>query len=339
MKRFTNSLLEKARFQADPLADQLISQVIFDDRLSQLFQLSSPYDIQNLPEEVREYFLQPTPLPDWADVRKIKLSSHFLEQHLEIILNLLGSYSLPYCFAAAKGAKALQITGQMTHNTEARLAYTAAFVLTTLHREALLSPEKGPFAIKKIRLIHALNRYQIEQSKQWSEGWGKPINQEEMSGTNLAFSLIILRGLRKLGYVIKKEESEAYLHTWAVISYLLGVSEELLPTNGKEAYHLEKLIAGNQFRPSEAGQALTASLIYNLTKATPKSINQDQIQAYIRFLVGNEVANILGIPETYIFSRQVLRVSLWVQKFMLQFSTLSSSDKVHKKLLEIRAKI
>ena len=127
---------------------------------------------------------------------------------------------------------------------------------------------KGIQSILKIRLIHAAVRYMMlhkekilddhqhnnnidpnnfllayvfdsqQQENSWygdkkPDAWdmksdGVPINNEALAIILLTFSFTILYGLKKIGVKINKEQRDAYLHTWNIIGYTLGVDERFL---------------------------------------------------------------------------------------------------------------
>jgi len=57
---------------------------------------------------------------------------------------------------------------------------------------------------------------------------GIPINQEALAVILLTFSFVILRGLKKIGVKLSKQQQDAYLHSWNVVGYLLGVNDVFL---------------------------------------------------------------------------------------------------------------
>lgn len=118
-----------------------------------------------------------------------------------------------------------------------------------------------------------------------------------MAGTNQSFSLIAIRGLRKMGIDVTPSEASSYMHLWNVIGYLLGVDETLLPDTNKEAFLLDKLIAGRHFKPSPAGKELTASLIDFLKLSSPTVLPNGFVESYMRYFLGDKVSDILEIPQ------------------------------------------
>jgi hypothetical protein len=168
--------------------------------------------------------------------------------------------------------------------------------LDVVDKNAFAPAGKGIRSIQKVRLIHAAIRYHVNRSGQWQDVWGVPVNQEDMVGTHLSLSYIVLDGLSKLGFYYSQEEAEAYLHLWNVIGAMLGIDEDMLPKSMKAAYWLEKRIRERHFRQSEAGIGLTKALLDCITEAAPVSLAKDFLPAYMRFLIGDKVADLLAVP-------------------------------------------
>mgnify|MGYP000008067982 CR=1 FL=1 len=235
---------------------------------------------------------------DTLDNLKLSKGTIFFQQYEREILFLLGSLSLPYCYAAAKGAKVLCFSDRIISNPEKRLSETASFVMKVMEPDAFLSTGNGIVASIQVRLIHAMVRYHIRKSNKWVEFNEIPINQEDMAGTNLSFSLIILRGLRKMGIRFTDAEAEAYLYLWSVVGRFTGVKSELLIPNRKFAFDLEKKISERHFSVSYEGQLLTKSLVTYLTNSIPVKIVQSQQENIMFYLLGDKVSQILGIKKT-----------------------------------------
>lgn len=226
-------------------------------------------------------------------------ATDFYRQNQQTIGLILGLYALPYCYLGADGARVLYLSERIRKDTYNRLVETGNFLKAVMNYDNW--EDNKIFAIcNKVRLMHAAIRYFTLHSQKWDMAWGYPINQEDMLGTNLAFSLVVLRGMRKLGYSIDNTYERAYLHTWNVISFLLGIDKALLPANAQEAIKIERIIAARQFRQSIESQALTDSLMQAVRGISPNEWTANLLQAQSRFLLGEKYAEMLGVKETNI---------------------------------------
>ena len=231
----------------------------------------------------------------------------FFKKYAAQIGLTLGCFSLPYCYLGANGAQVLWLTERIKNDTARRLRETGEWVFGVNNPKEWLTGNAIGRTLK-IRLIHAGARWFSLHSGRWNMAWGYPVNQEDMAGTNLAFSYIVLRGLRKSGIVATEQEEEDYLHHINVIGYLNGVADELIPRNLREAYHLDRAIARRQFAPSEAGVGLTRSLLNAIASQGGQATDRPEAirnlaAGEMRFFMGDEYANWLGVPTAPVGKR------------------------------------
>jgi hypothetical protein len=302
---YTNDFLSAQRQLTDPVADGLIAKVFAGPEQKKLLYqylgtLQYNRQLQTLPEQYRHepLFLNADKLPVWAKPQLMKEGTAFFARYANLVMNMLGLLSLPYCYAAADGSRVLYMSERLRTDVERRLQETGQFVWDVMAPDAFEPEGKGFVSILKVRLMHAAARYYAYQSGQWQPGWGAPVNQEDMAGTNLSFSLLVMRGLRKLEIAVNYPKQQAFMHLWNTIGSLLGLSDDLLPPDGKAAILLEQGISRRQFRPSEQGRALTQGLVnyfYSLNAQPP--FGSAQTVQLMRFLLSNDVANIIGLPN------------------------------------------
>lgn len=295
--------LSKYRALGDKEADEIINQIVDQNGISSLRQLMSFLsDYQNLSFENQSPILQlflsaNASLPVFYDKKKLIRSTDFYRGNQQNIALILGLYSLPYCYLGADGAKVLYMSERIKNDTYRRLTETGSFLKAVMNYDNWKSERIFSICLK-VRLLHATIRYFTLHSKQWNLAWGYPINQEDMLGTNLAFSLVVLRGMEKLGYSVDKTYEDAYINTWNVIGFLLGIKQEIMPENYLEAVKIDKQIAQRQFRQSVEGQELTNSLIQVVRSFAPSEITANLLQSQSRILLGEKYAKMLGIAET-----------------------------------------
>ena len=310
---FSTAYLSEQRKEGDTLADSFIAHVFADTEQKTGLQnwlhgLAANRQLTVLPAA---YMNEPIivtagQLPGWADFKLMQAGAAFFARHAQVIMNLLGLHSLPYCYAAANGAMVLHLSNRIKSDTGKRLAETGEFIWEVMAPNAFEPEGKGFISCLKIRLMHAAVRYYTLKSGKWDEAWGFPVNQEDMAGTNLSFSLLIIRGLRKFGYTISYADQQAYLHLWNVIGHLLGSNSDLLPTDGRQANQLEEAIRLHQFRPSEHGRELTAALIRYFASVTANPLfSANETVQIMRYLLGNELADTLNLDMSPISSIQL----------------------------------
>jgi hypothetical protein len=301
-RAFPDSLLDPLRQVGDPAADAVVAVLAAEGghaTLGRLMQYLTDYEtlaITAQPTAVQEFISRQSQLPEGVDEVLFRRGIAFFWQHYQLVALLLGTYALPYCYAGANGAQVLWISERIKTKTQQRLEETGAFVFGIM-QERDWDNGLNFVRIAKIRLLHAAVRWYTLQSGRWNADWGYPVCQEDMAGTNLAFSYIILKGLRKISVGASTADEEAYLYYWNVVGTLLGLDPLLQPANLREAYHLDRAIARRQFRPSEAGRGLTKALLGTIEQQITSPTLRNLPAAQMRYFLGDELADSLDVPR------------------------------------------
>ncbi len=296
----TYDKLPELRLQGDAPVDRVVSQYMQAGKASELYSLLQSLEHNRTLDNALSTFgfsgLLPYPaVPAWADADKMNAGRAVFQQFGLEIMTLLGVLSLPYCYAAAEGARVLWLAEKMRNQPGKRLLDTATFVHQVLDADAFAPQGQGLAAIMKVRLTHALVRFYVSSNAEYTLA-SVPVNQEDLLGTNLAFSSIVIKGLIKMGIALSSSEKEGFMHLWNVIGHLGGIDENILPGTLTEALHLEHIIAKHQFGPSEEGRALTSLLIEHFQKTLPSAAIRNLIAPQMRYFLGDKVSEIIGLP-------------------------------------------
>lgn len=289
------------RNEGDEPADRVVEELARQEGITYLRQLMphlanfTVYNFAELHPLFAKFYEQNAHFPNNYNKKLVVRSTDFYMRYQQQIGMLLGCYSLPYCYLAEDGARVLCMSQRIGKDTYQRLKETGNFVRRVMNNDYWQS-EHIFSIIFKVRFMHAFVRYFTLNSGKWQNEWGHPINQEDMAGTNLAFSLIVLRGLRKMGLSVDESAEEAYLMHWYYIGQLLGVKPDLLVTSIKEAITLDKAIAERQFRASQSGQELTKALMNCYAEMTGSQLATQFFQAQAHLLLGEQYAQMLAIP-------------------------------------------
>lgn len=171
----------------------------------------------------RPSWLQPDLLVDGQTV--------FLKYSTSCAMGLM-YFSLIGGFSAPKIVKVLDATGYLTKQsanvTWRRLNETFSMVIACLFEDnALQVGNQGWMHVLSVRLLHSRVRRRISKGGGWdTKTYGVPINQEDMLGTLLSFSINIIETIERIGAPFLTDyEREAYLHLWRYIGYIIGVDE------------------------------------------------------------------------------------------------------------------
>ncbi|TSE07654.1 oxygenase MpaB family protein [Aquimarina algiphila] len=325
----TDKFLDEKRKKTDPLADQIMHEIItsgnhaqFIKTLKALVRNNSysehqfdlfPIEIQ---QKLNEYFKTTSTLPEWLDWKLIQLGQDVFNRYVLLIMMMLQYKSLPLCYSCKNGAKILHLTGRLTERYGSskifkRLAETGQMVANTMSPGSFLPNGKGIVTIQKVRLIHAMVRYFLQSTKYNTYEWdtdelGAPINQEDLTGTLMAFAPMIIDGLEQLNIKLTKQEKEGYIHCWKVIGYLNGIDHDLLPNTYNEAWELSIKILKHQAAPSAEGIELTKSCIdlhKNLTRGfLSKNIPEFMVRYFLKETseaTGLDIGETIGIKNSH----------------------------------------
>jgi len=307
-REWTTEFLESKRKMTDPLAGGVVNQIIQNGQKNQvnsLFNIITDDDgslPEDLPIEVRDYFEKTAVLPDWADPDLIALGQNIYTRHGMLITILLAYKALPECYACPKGAMVLYNTARLNEksgNLDAfsrRIAETSEFIYYAMTPGGLSPGGRGIRAAQKVRLIHAVIRYYLYQNNWDTNQYDEPINQEDLAGTLMSFSGLILEGLATLGVELVPEDIEAYTHCWRVIGYIMGVDADITPINAADALKLGHAIQNHQIGASPQGNSLVEALINFQNKNTPSFIDHEINIEMMRFLMGDTIADLLNVP-------------------------------------------
>lgn len=298
-RQFPNELMDKLRQTGDLVADDVISKLHETEGVAgvrSMFSWLNSSESASSYQIINEFIDKNNNLPDFADKKLMQKGIKFFNKNQNQIGLMLACYSLPYCYAGADGAKVLAMSQRISTDTLKRLEETGEFV-QIITQEKNWNNDEAIRKILKVRLMHAAIRFFTEYHGTWNLAWGKPVNQEDMAGTNGAFSYIVLRGMRKMGTEPAESDSEAYLHFWNVVSVIMGIDKALIPNNLREAFVMDKVIAKRQFRASDEGKLLTKALLDTMEKFIENPLLKSFPAAQMRFLMGDEVSDMLAIPE------------------------------------------
>ncbi|MCB0838297.1 MAG: DUF2236 domain-containing protein [Bacteroidetes bacterium] len=307
MRRWDDAFLDQARLRTDPLADQVIADLVQEKGLTEakkIFDIlirNVELPLDQLPESTREYFAQTSELPSWADTQKINWAQELFLDYGPYFMVFLYYKSLPTLYACKNGVEVLVRTGRLAEDRKdiekftRRIAETGQFLMYSMAPGAMGKKGRAIETAQKVRLIHAAIRAFVKK-----EGWdadqlGEPINQEDLAITLMTFSVSLIDALPKVKMGLTDEEANAYLHNWKVIGHILGIEPALLPADIHEGRYLLKRILERQAGETEGGKIMASALIQFAKEVLPGKAFDTSPQAIMRYLAGDELTDMLGV--------------------------------------------
>jgi ER-bound oxygenase mpaB/B'/Rubber oxygenase, catalytic domain len=282
--------------------------------------------------DTRNFIHAAPELPDWIDKDALgRAQQLYGAWQFQFAMGLLFA-SLPDCYAAAKGVRVLNLVSDLADDPVGRVMETAQLVDDVM-KNPYWEPGQSAENLCRLRLLHAIVRHLIynewagitvgqgEQpnSRVWDMTWGLPVNQEDLAGTLFEFSVTPLRFLEDIGVPVTGAERNAYVHAWCVAGAVLGVEEKLLldergmPLDYEAAAIRLEVIRHRQQQACWEGRRMTAALLEDLEWRMP--LFAALPRAMLRIGVGDDVADILGVP-----SRGYVEPAVeWVHGFLRRY--------------------
>ena len=292
----------------DPPADAAVEALadvgprVRESLVTRVLSLGSP---QRAPEALRRFREGLLEVPFWVDYPRAARGGAVLLRTGIFGGLVLAFRSLILGYCSPAGNKPLVFSGRLRASAARRLSETGRFVQAVYLADGLRPGAPGFVATARVRLMHAQVRRLLVASPRWDSGqWGRPINQLDMAGTVLLFSLVVVDGLRRFGFKFSPEEVSDVLHLWRITGWLLGVREDLLASTEAEARGLWDLIRLTQAPPDEDSRALALALLESpRTEArSPAEVSRaEAVTAFghgvARFLVEDSYADALGLQK------------------------------------------
>ncbi|MDQ6758496.1 MAG: DUF2236 domain-containing protein [Acidobacteriota bacterium] len=297
----SDAFLDSMREVGDPLADNAVGELFAGGDLKAVNSVMRTL-VENdqpppeaLPPVIRDYLAKSEGLPAWADPGKIKTGQEVFWRLGPEAIAMLLCYSLPFCYAGRKGVQVLALTSRLYTNPTRRVIETAQMVVDVLRPGGLAPGGTGVRTAQKVRLMHAGVRHQIAAYPGWNPDFNKPVNQEDMAGTLLSFSWVVIDGLRQLGLHIDERQAEALLHCWNIIGHILGIREELQAHTMVDAEQLARAIQRRHYASCPEGQYMTGALVEMIQQYLPGNLLDPIPPLFMRALLGDRYADMLAV--------------------------------------------
>jgi mpaB/rubber oxygenase-like protein len=302
-EQWTDKFLDDMRLRGDEPADKAVEALYTRHELDGVQHLmnllvrNDDVPHADLPGEIKDYLANTPDVP--APSRDTVLAGQqlFAEYGSEMAM-LLAFCSLPVAYSARKGVQVLYRTGYLSNRPLLRVAQTSQMILDVMTPGGLDPDGLGRRSAQKVRLMHAAVRYLLRNDPKtpWPDEYGFPINQEDLAGTLMSFSVGVLRGLEKLQIDVTREQAHSYIETWNVVGRMMGIAEALIPSTVVDANALTDRIFSRQFKPSREGRLLTDAL-RDVMKSRIVPGFRGLVDAMFRYLLPVEVADGFGIPH------------------------------------------
>ncbi len=304
---------EYGRFQLiqDPLADAVVAELAQTKRNLHAVMdavLRRGLDAVDDPGPALVAFMRHIEhVPAWVDFDQLRLGARTYQRLGPASMMILSAWSLMNGYRCGPAVKPLALTGRLERQAPRRLAETSRFVTEVAQSNGMRRHREGFMLTARVRLLHAMVRRMLLRSGDWqTRAWGAPINQGDMMGTVIEFSLLVLAGARKMGFHFTQDEANAVVQLWRYCGYVSGVDERLLRHLRDETTGVRyaKMVDGVQPGPDRDSVALAQAL-----RRVPRQMATTPLQKRMSGFVtryhdgltwafnGETIARDLGIPN------------------------------------------
>jgi hypothetical protein len=241
--------LDDLRRQTDSLADQAVASFLETRSLREInyiFQMMRSDDqavLAGAPAAFQDFVRQTEALPPDLDRARLDRAAEVFLRHAAAACVVLLASSLPNGYAAPCLTHILMISRDLQKEPFKRLMGVLQMIVNVTARDAFVPGGLAVVTAQKLRLLHAGVRAIVPHYRPgYAEQFGPPVNHEDMLATLMAFSYLVIDGLRKLDLGLTDEEAEDYYYLWRVYAVLMGIhppgapfDDSLVPRNVEEA--------------------------------------------------------------------------------------------------------
>ena len=373
-----DTFLDSLRILGDKKADECVSQLIAEGHESDFHMVfrkmnSNVEDLpEGLPSRLAAFFSSTSGLPESVDgapvdMARLKRGGTAFLRHAFTGSSVLIAKSLPEGYAAPNLSIILQMSDNLSQRPFKRLLGVLQMVINLCQSDAFEEKGNAIVTAQKLRLLHAGVRFIAahpeERLKGYPDGYpdlenfqkqyGVVVCLEDMLGTIMGFSWLMIEGLRTLDVGMTSEEEEDYYYLFRVFAQLMGIhpegqpdSLEFIPSNLSEAKAFYDSYQRRHYVPAEEnpeGVILAQANIDMMNRLLPQTpLRRLGLKIVPRILMqelcGKEgmvrvgVKPVLFLPVTKTMIRLLLVV--W-RKVWKQADKSKSLKKLHEKLSAI----
>lgn len=259
--------------------------------------------VADAPAALHAFFDVVDAVPSWVDWEKVeegaRVNRRLGQNAADVLLqlSLIGGYRFggPSDLLVATGG----LSGDMTMR---RLGETQKWAVAVGRPDGMRREREGFKLTVHVRVMHALvNETFIPR---WDVGrWGLPINQTDQAATLGLFNGVLLVGSRALSARITRRESDAVMHLWKYIGWLMGVDEAWLVDSEKEQHRLNYhiLLAQDDISPAgpQLAQAIVAAqntLHFDRFARVGRWLSRERLLSMLTTLLGPQSMREFGLP-------------------------------------------
>lgn len=251
-----------------------------------------------LPADLKAFIEKARQLPPWADRAKIAQAADFNNRRGLYTGVLYGFASGMMSTVIPKEARAVYYS-QGGADMQDRISKTAKLGYDIGTSNAYDADGEMIVTCVKTRLAHAAVRHLLPQSPHWQGSADEdiPISQADIMVTWHSLPTTVMKNLTAWKVPMPARDSDAFLHTWQLAAYMLGVKEEYIPASWAEANSQAKQVLDPVLAPTPEGIKLANILLELGAKIDAGLLTKRVLGSLTRFMLGDKIAGWLGISR------------------------------------------
>ena len=231
-----DAFLDALRRQGDPQADEAVARLIADggaQAVGATFGMLQANDTPlpaDAPTPLKEFMEASAGLPPDLDRTRLPRGcAVFLRHAMPSVVVLLAS-SLPRGYAAPCLSEILSISRDLQRHPFDRLMGVVQLLINMSDADAFQPDGRAIVTAQKLRLLHAGIRSLTRKYRpRYQAIFGMPVNHEDMLATIMAFSYLLIDGMRRLDLELEAAEAEDLYYVWRVFALLMGIHPDGRP--------------------------------------------------------------------------------------------------------------
>ncbi|MGA3246538.1 MAG: oxygenase MpaB family protein [Bacteroidota bacterium] len=343
--RWTDAFLDTLRTQGDSLADEHLQKLVADNEIANIRKVFAEMDSNNeIPPastfpELSQFFAETNALPPHLDTKRINRGEMVFQKNAFTGALVLLTKSLPEGYAAPNLSIILNLSGNLRTHPYKRLLSTLQTVVNVSTFHGFQPGGRAVITAQKLRLLHSGIRHVTRRYRPAFESqYGIPVNQEDMLGTVMGFSYLVIEGMRTLDVGLTHDEEEDFFYIWRMFALMMGIhppgkpdSFEYIPDNVDdarafyEAYRRRHYVAADK---NPDGVALGAANLRMLVDFVPwifRLLGFGRLpHAYMQKLMGTEQCARIGIQRRH-FDALISWVLLRLQRLWKPFERIRTN--------------
>ncbi|MCX5412006.1 oxygenase MpaB family protein [Streptomyces sp. NBC_00059] len=252
-----------------------------------------------LPAELAAHLRTVNKLPSWADQTKLTRAADFNRRKDTYLFMLYGLGSGIMSTVIPREARSVYWSfGGADMKDRAAKTFTFGYDLSQL--DAFKPTGQFVVTANKTRLVHGAVRTLLPQSPHWKSGADQtiPISVADILVTFHSLGTFVHKKLVDWRIPMSAADEEAFLHSWQVAIYLLGVPEEYIPKTWAAAEAQSAQVLTPILAPTPEGLDL-AEVLLGLTAEIDLGVTRGFLNEFVRYVLSNEVGDWLKLPRDY----------------------------------------